>query len=266
MGQADRHVRVARKVAVELNRIGDGGRPERAASKSSRRRIDRIHNLRELVCDDRLLQKAEQKESCAKLDAAPIQAAQSLKLGEKIAGPHNRACDQMREEHKKQHVVEKVAFGRDAPSIDIDDVADGLERVEGDSEGEDDLEKRRVARDTEGSDHWPDEPQQEVRVLEESEKTETHAQAQHEKRSPQALALRPLDPARDPKVEKCCEDEKEDQPRVPACVEIDACEKECPQAKPLALERPVEHKGHREELEKLDAVEEHARPLDGGPL
>ena len=72
-----------------------------------------------------------------------VELHRALPLGKKLACSHNRAGNQLREERHKQGKVGEAPGGFQFSEIDVKGVAECLEGVERDSQGQDDFDIAR---------------------------------------------------------------------------------------------------------------------------
>ena len=141
--EADRHVRVAREVAVDLR----GERVERERDLGARVRggvvVDGVdHVAGELVSDHGLLDQpsGDQEQSRPRQHLARV--ARRAQLREQLVGPHDRSGHEVREEGLKDRHVHERGGARLAP-VHVHHVRDRLEGEERDPDRQHDLHERK---------------------------------------------------------------------------------------------------------------------------
>ena len=134
-------------------------------------------------------------------------------------GALDRAGHELGKEGDEQRVVVETADRGDVAPVDVDDVTDRLERVEGNADRQDHRQRDRVRGNSEAA-QQPDEARlEEVEVLEEAE----HAEVDGQRRGEQALAhsrtLGRADRAADEVVGRRRPDQQQEKTNVPVPVE-----------------------------------------------
>src|SRR5271165_5962334 len=96
-----------------------------------------------------------------------------------MIGTLNRTCDQVRKEANEESIIDKRISRLDLPSIDIDYVCDFLEGVEGDAGRKQNPQQRhRNVVETHRRQHSGERLDEEIEILEESEKAKVNNQRQ----------------------------------------------------------------------------------------
>ncbi len=216
---------------------------------------DRVGGGRERIREHHLLHEAEHDQRDRVRDLLPRQALGMVEFVEELAGAHDRAGHQLREERDEQSVVEQAAARLEFAAVHVDGVAHALECVERDADRQqhiDGAEVQRTAgccRDVVGAgDH-------EIRVLEEGK----HAQVADHADRDQSLrlqGLREMQP--DPVVEHGREQDQAQVLPVPRRVEVPAGQ----QQDPLVQCRIATHRRHHrvhdeEEQDERPGIEIH---------
>ena len=159
---ADGHVRIAGEVVINLQGVEQRRRPG----------IQRAHLLRregeQTVCGDRqhigknhLFAQAVNKapEALCEILSSRVSIL-NLRLDVDVA--HNRARDQLREEGDVQHQIQQVLLDFDLSSVQVNDIAHGLEGEEGDADGKRNIRHRNRDRRQKPVQR----PEEEIAVLE----------------------------------------------------------------------------------------------------
>ncbi len=115
-----------------------------------------------------------------------------LQLGDELMAPLDGPGDHLREKGVKGREGDQAAAGRGQPSVNVEDVAQGLEGVKGDTHRQNDLEEYRIGPQTRGLKERPGRLDEEAEIFEKSENGETEADAEDEE-----IAAPPV-PAPDP--------------------------------------------------------------------
>ena len=140
MPQADGHVRVAGEVKIDLERVRDGADPRRDRC-GVRHGGDVLPDGAHLVGDEHLL---------AQTDHQPLQTLAGLAhrlppvlqvVGHRLV-LHDRPRDQLGEQRYIRAEVHDVPLGRYQPPVHVDGIAHGLEGVEGDTDGQQQPQRR----------------------------------------------------------------------------------------------------------------------------
>ena len=100
-------------------------------------REDRIAELRELIRDEDLLVESEEDQPTTAEKFSRVRFPWLLYLGQQARRALDRSHDQLWEEHDEQREVEEVRDGLESPPMDVDRVAERLERVERDAHRDD---------------------------------------------------------------------------------------------------------------------------------
>ena len=146
--EADRHVRVAGKIKVELERVCERAAPRivRVQRRHGRAEIENPARRRtDAIRDDRLFEKPDGKNREAHGEVVPVEAVR-LRLAElrhHLFVVDDRPRDEMREECDEQQEVAEVVFAHHAAAHihEIRDLGEGKKR---DAEREDDLPEAPV--------------------------------------------------------------------------------------------------------------------------
>ena len=108
--EADRHVGVAREVAVDLRRVGVGGQRDvraRVRLRDGEHGVD--DRAREVVGDHDLLHEAEADQRDPRADGDLARVARLGELRQELARPHDRPRDEVREEAQVDRDVDRAA-------------------------------------------------------------------------------------------------------------------------------------------------------------
>src|SRR5262249_1350390 len=136
-----------------------------------------VGHRREAVGNDRLLEQADQEDLQSQLEAVPVEAFGRGQLRQKVSWPHDRPSDQVRKEHDIQSVVQQVPHGPNLALVHIDDVADRLERVEGNPQRQGNVQESFAELEAEEMKCPVSAGQKEIHVLEERQQSQVRADA-----------------------------------------------------------------------------------------
>ena len=285
LGRAARDVGVAAEVAVDLEREAverddDLGRAERGGVVEHA--VDQVHAHE--VREDDLLRHAHRDQEERVPDPLAGQPRRPVDLRQELGRAHDRAGDELREEGDVEAEADEAAARLEPPAVDVDRVAERLERVEADADGQQDVEDGRIELHPEQREDVPRRGAEEVEVLEDAEEAEVAAEADQQPSLLARLRLRAGDLEAGREVEERGEEDQPDVGRVPRHVEGAAGEEEEEQPRPRAAHGepavslpggslladlvalaaqpprgPEAAQRQREEDEVVEAVEEHRR-------
>ncbi len=269
--QADRHVRIAREVEVDLKRIteksegGDGG-PKLVRGQ----REDRVGGHAERVRHEQLLREADRE--------APNPLGGSLdvddpvgQLGDEVLVADDRSRDQLRKECDEERQADRIALGGMLTPMHVDQIRDRLEREERDPDREMDIGEARSKRSRQGQPrHAADRGktfEEEIGVLEPGEDREIRRDRQGQRRAP-AGALIGAAGAPDPETRAVVEDDRRDHQEdvVGLAPRIEEEARDQQHEVPRATRREQNGGQHRrqEEEEECGRAEDHlADPARG---
>ena len=142
--EADRHVGVAGEVVVDLQRVGDRGKPGHASRQVlCAEVVEVVADGSGQVCDDDLL--AEAVEEAAHAGGHLLNRLLSAHdLGLDVPVHDNGSRNQLWEEGDIEGEVQEIFLHRVLLPVQVDDIAHRLEREEADADGERDLHRRDV--------------------------------------------------------------------------------------------------------------------------
>jgi hypothetical protein len=161
--EADGHGRIAREVEEELQRVADGAGPGFGHARV-RQRIDHVHHGRDGVGDEHL--HAEADHEAARAEAELLQRVDAvLQVVLDLGVAHDRAGDELAEDGLVGRIGDEVAADRHGAAPDVDQVADGLQHIEGEADRQDDL-RPGAGRQAEGGDRVVEGLHAEIRVFE----------------------------------------------------------------------------------------------------
>jgi hypothetical protein len=132
VGQADRHVGVAREVEVDLERVAGHGQPREPGVQLGRRDAqDRVGHGGELVGDQQLLRQAAE-EATDPVGELVDGERPRLHRPDDVGVADDGPGDQVGEEHDVERQVERVPLVPDRPAIDVAQIRDRVEGQERD--------------------------------------------------------------------------------------------------------------------------------------
>lgn len=130
-GNANRDIRIAGEVCVDLQGVGEKCNEVLKASKQERRIENAVHEVcGEVVAQDDFFAKPVQNPENGHAESPAGQEIFLVELRNELVGAHNRAGHQLREEREVETEVEDVRYGLDFTAVDVDAVTHGLEREE----------------------------------------------------------------------------------------------------------------------------------------
>src|SRR6185503_4304181 len=131
-------------------------------------------------CENDLLEETPDRELEPGLEGRRAPDALLLELRNHVPGALDRTRDELRKKRHVERVIEQVANGRQLAAIHVDDVADGLERVERDADWQYDVEHRPAGVDPEVPQQLRELGHEETEVLERREKQQIRGDADQE--------------------------------------------------------------------------------------
>ena len=167
--EADRHVRVAAEVEIDLERVGDRTVPGVKTAQVAR--VERgVRDLAARIRQQDLLRHAEHEERRAAREFLPGQRA-FTELVRDVLESDDRTCDELREHRNVAGIVDEVRDDLCIAAVDVDHVTHALERVEADAERQDHAEEAQILRfrDAESRHRRVVVVQPEIEILEEPE-------------------------------------------------------------------------------------------------
>ena len=188
LSHADGHHGVARKVKVELQRVGDDAQPDQRGGgigqthKGGGRAVrdpddvgpQRTHRVRQ----QHFLGQTEGEQGHALLDLLQIIAVfVDMELSRDVPVFDDGPRDELGEHHHIGTEIDDVVFGLHLPAVDVDGVGKGLEGIEADAQrqGADALDRRKA-----GAQQAVDAADDKVRVLEIEQHPETGQQGRQQ--------------------------------------------------------------------------------------
>src|ERR1700733_4026719 len=193
LGHPDGHVRVTRKIEVDLDAERDYGGPGGYHSGLLGDVLKvAIGNLRELISHHHFLGQAEEQEQQAAQHVIGRRALPVVKIAEEFARAHDGPGHQLREERNKQRVIDGIGNRLLFLAVNIDHVRHALESMKADSQGKNDAEREGSLRAVQ---QVGDVRGEEIVVLEEAEQSEIGGQACDKRGFARAWRLSGRDPA-----------------------------------------------------------------------
>ena len=213
--EADRHVRIAGEIEIDLDRVRNQADP-RLDERAIGGLVERdLNQRRDHVGDQDLLRQTDDENARADRDAAEREPARVELPGDGLVA-NDRPGDQLRKEGDIESDIDGIAVGSEPPPVDVDDVREAMEGEEGDAERQGDIGLRH---------HNSERPEQrreiagdEIRIFEQR-KDEKVARHRDGKRHPARRALSAIDDQRRKKVEDDREQKDQDEARFSPGVE-----------------------------------------------
>lgn len=255
-GTAHGDIGVAGEVAVDLQGKEHGGQHHGHTTCTGSVSIGRIHKGGQEVGDEHLFAVSTHQEPDALGDVLLIQGVGGLQLGQQVTGALDGSRHQLREKGDKQSVVPQVSLGPDGAPIDVKGVGHGLEHIEGDAHGQQQMEAGKAALHPEQLQQGEHAPQGKVHVFEEEQDAQAHHRIQNHRTALLLSGLRPLD------AQSACvghqggeKDEAEQPGAVTGVEEIGGGQEHHPPLLPGG--KPVEGQHRREKEEKTGGHKAH---------
>ena len=187
-GDADGHVAVARKVAIDLERVPIDPHQVFEARIQGGIVEDALHEVHaDIVGDDGFLEESAHQEEHPPPEHGLGHHQRTAYLGQEVAGTHDGTGYQLGKERDIERIVEQAVQGLQLPAIDIEGIAERLEGEERDAHGQEDIQRMERAA--------PQRAQplaEQVGVLEVAEQSQVDAQAHTHQQLPLPLSLRAL--------------------------------------------------------------------------
>ncbi len=187
----------------------------------------------------------------------------AIDLWQQPAGPLDRPGHELGKERDEECKIERVACGLEPPAIDVDRVAQRLERVEGDANRQEHVEEGR-ARDLDAEEQPQDvggRLRREVEVLEEAEEPQVGHQAYHQPALAGLGTVGGVDSKADDIVDQRRSENQDDVGGVPRHVEqARRHEDEDDPQLGMARQQPESCDRDAQEQNVVEAVEEHWSP------
>ncbi len=253
----DRHVGIAREIAIDLDGIEHGRGHDRGAVIIGRMAEHGIDIGRQIVRDAGLLDEAEEELDQRGADRDGIEPPQAVELRQEIISAHDRPGDQLREEAHEGRIVEQVAPRMHMPAIDVQRVAQALEGIEADTDRQDQPQRHRIGLDACGMQQGHEGIGEEIEVFEGEQQRQVHEQADHDDQLAPVRVRRRLHRQPGAVIEHGREGEQQGEARIPGAVEDVAGDQQHDLAVAVARERPIEREDDREEDEEARLDEQH---------
>ena len=256
--QAQRHVRVAGEIEIDLQRVADQAQPGEWRGELVLRQVeDGIGHAAERVRDQHFLPETEQKaaETIGHIGRAPVAACDLV--GE-VPPADDRARDELREQQNVQREIEEPPLGPGVALVDVDHVRDGVEREERDAERQRDV-RQRDRRTSDSPRQQVQIRRGEVRVLEHGERQQVGRYGRREPSTPRQRLARPANRDAESPVG---DDRRQDEPHEPALaphVERHAGDEQ------YGIPAAHRHDGVRGEHERQKEQEEYRRRKNHEP-
>ena len=263
--EADRDVRVAGEVAVDLRRIGE--RREDRVGREVRlgHPEDRVDDLAgEHVGDQDLLHQSEPDQHQPGADRDAVRVAGRPQLGQELARAHDRAGDEVGEEAEVDRGVEqRRRLG--VAALDVDDVGDRLEGEEADPDRQRDRQQRERHAEGDRVEHVAHVGDEEGVVLEHAQHEQVPGHGQAADPLPPSFVVRPADQDGGDLVAD--RDAAEQQAEAGIRGGVEDVARDDDERLPQRLSRhqqPREAEDDREEDRELDRREEHRAETPSG--
>src|SRR3954452_3322441 len=192
--QPDRDVRVAGEIAEDLGGVAVGGEDRVGGAVGLRDGEHRVDQLAgEVVGDHHLLHQAECDQGQPGADGHTVRVARLLELRQELAGPDDRARDEVGEEAQVDRGIEQRG-GLRLAALHVDDVGDGLEAEETDPDRQRDGRERQRHAESDRVEDVRDVRDEEPVVLEDREDPQVEDDPPGGDPLAEALVIGPVDP------------------------------------------------------------------------
>ena len=139
-GASERYGGVAEEVAVNLHGVERHGSHDARAAEVSGRGVDRIDGGPDIVGDHDFQEEAVEHQAQTVRDVFVLERLLLVQLTQKVLGAFDGTRHQLWVEHDVQSIVAQVALGALAAAVDLDNVAQALEGVERQADGQRDVQ------------------------------------------------------------------------------------------------------------------------------
>ena len=185
--RAARDVAVGREVRVDLDREGEDARPQDLEGRRLERE-DLVGDQADVVGNHQLLEEAPRHQPQTRARGVGREVPRAFHLRQQRRGPFDRAGHQLREEGDVGRHVQQAGAGAQRAAIDVDGVAQRLEREKRDADRQHHLQHVRRRGQADARQDAADVVDEEVGVLE----VRQHAQVRREAEGEIALPVRPV--------------------------------------------------------------------------
>ena len=216
---AARRVRITREIAIDLEGEEHRRREQGRARIGRRIRVDGVHVRSEVVGDHDLLEQAPDDQLQAAFELAARKRSFALELRQQMRRALDRTRHELREKCHVERVVERIALGRDLAAIDIDDIAQALERVEGNAHRQHDLQRAHVRLEADRVEQVDGFGDEEPVVLEEAEESQVHRHTCNQQHAPALHVRRRGEEPADPEVDERAGYQQQQEFPAPRAVE-----------------------------------------------
>ena len=183
--QTNRHIAIAAKVAIQLHGIAN--QTEQILHTGIAKRIveHTVHKVdADIVANHRLLKQANHNQIHAHRNHAVVDHERFTDLRCKVAGTHNRASHQLREERHIERIVEQRIERTQFATIHIDGVTQALECEETDAHRQENVPRLEILPHDKG-----EVGTEEIGILEITQEAQIHRQTQQHEHLAIAAAI-----------------------------------------------------------------------------
>jgi len=136
---ANRHVGIARKIAVNLYRIKHGNDGERASVKRFKIAPNKVHRASAIVGDDHFFEKSPEHLTQAVRRKRSVKMPRFFVLRKQFRGVSNRSREELREKTQIRENAHGIAWRGDFSSKNIGGATERGKRVKRNSDGQNDF-------------------------------------------------------------------------------------------------------------------------------
>ena len=141
--ETDRHIAVTREVEVDAEHIGDGVDPEEKDGFIVAILIEGEAEFAHLVGNEDLFAKTDDETADTERDL--FNAVRSAdKLFRDITVTNDRSCNELREERNVGCKIDIIFLRGNVAAINVNVIAEDLKKIEADTDGKNDIERRNV--------------------------------------------------------------------------------------------------------------------------
>ena len=145
-GDADGHIGIAGKVAVDLQGVANHRHGDAQAIVGRRGSEYRVHRHADAVGQDHLLGQAGDKPGHTQINIVLSDPVEPIQLGQKVVGLDNGAGGDLRKEGDVSRQLYKVPLRGYRALLHIQQVAHGLKQVEGNAQRQNDVQGSHAAQ------------------------------------------------------------------------------------------------------------------------
>ena len=252
----DGDIRITGEVAIDLNGEKNGSDDNAKARCRFGAVIDRIDKFSDQIGNDDLFEKADRHFLQADESVIGFQFMRCFELRKQVIGALDRSRDELREEGNEKRIPAKMTFCLDFSAVNVNNVRKGLERVERNTDGENQLQRNEIRISSKKIPNGNCGIRKEVKIFKEKQNAERRDERHGKPEFFTAFIIRFFNDNGADIGNNRCEKNQYDQRRIPNRIENIAC---CKEHRPFALLRKneIQKENERIENQKFNGIENH---------